>query len=154
MYILRFVFLIVISLSCRAADLEHSKAWEQRALVLAVPVDAQAIGDSQTNPGMNWNQGFRVKLRDIAAIHGEVSMKSAEVVLSATEREVIFAHKPIFLFVSTDGAHRIQSVLYWGNLDSIACVPKNILDRMDEGADFSSYGSRQDAKCINAEWFR
>jgi hypothetical protein len=145
-------FLVVIF--CMASKTAFAGTWESRALALAVPVSAKIVSESDLASGVSPNQVFEVRLKNIDPIHGAISEKTADVILLATSKEAILSRGKIFVFVSTTSAHKIRSVLYWGELNVIACVPKQIVDGTAEKDDFSTYTARPDASCINAEWFR
>ena len=138
-----WILVLLFSTVAQGAAPESARvSWKNRALALATPVGAKIVSNSDLAKGLSFNQVFQVRLANIKAIHGEISTKTADVLLLATSKEAIFAHTQIFVLVSTTESKQIRSVLYWEGITAIACVPRNIIDGLPEKGDFSLYSGQ------------
>lgn len=123
---------------------------QTHALILAQPQEVTLLKDlSGPTPdgGLYFGSRFKVRLKVIRIEYGPDTIpKTLTLEMTATHKENLTSKRVIYVLLELDPNQKPRA-LYWDHPQSVACVPRNILDGTDIQKYFVSFHRMDDSDC-------
>ena len=119
---------LLFGIGTTAKETNTSESKNGQVLILANPSRVRMIGLVDPNIAGSYTNAsvFEVKLTNIRVVAGTFSDKSLVVNLTGTHAGVFRKRRDIYVLLNVGNGP--PKGLYWGDLYSLACVPKDLVD--------------------------